>query len=471
MATDFLLPDLGEGLTDAEIVRWLVKEGDEVGLNQIICEVETAKALVELPSPIVGTVAALRAAEGDTVMVGAPIITFGGGQPEPELDGRSIIASAAESTAETDTEPEEDGRANMLVGYGPGANDHRSGLRRSGMNRRRATVSAPAGGESLSPTAPTSTAPTSTSTAPTPTARQDVTQQATDRVLAKPPVRELARRLGIDLRTVTGTGSDGAVVRSDVEAAGATAAIGATAQAPSPRPSVVDETRVPISGLRKRTAAAMVSSAFTAPHVTEFVTVDVTATVDLVEHLRSHPAFAGAKVTPLVLVAKAAASAMARHPSLNSHWDESAQEIVTYRAVNLGIAVATPRGLLVPNIRDVNSLTLRGLADEIAGLAARARDGKTALNELSGGTISITNIGSFGIDSGTPIINPGEAAILCTGAIRRQPWEFRDEVALRSVMTLSLSFDHRLVDGAEGSAFLADIAGILRDPLELIALG
>jgi 2-oxoisovalerate dehydrogenase E2 component (dihydrolipoyl transacylase) len=417
MATDFLLPDLGEGLTDAEIVRWLVKAGDEVTLNQVICEVETAKALVELPSPIVGIVSSLRVAEGETVMVGSPIISFG----------------ANEAAAESEREPEEDGRSNMLVGYGPGESDQRSGHR-----RRRS--------------APTVTTP---SPAPAP---------APARVLAKPPVRELARRLGLDLATVTGTGSNGAVIRSDVEAAGSSPESPASAV-------TADETRVPISGVRKRTAAAMVSSAFTAPHVTEFVTVDVTPTVELVDLLRAHPAFEGARVTPLVLIAKALAIATVRHPELNTRWDDAAEEIVTYRAINLGIAVATPRGLMVPNIRDVNSLTLRELADALSGLASRAREGKTAVTELSGGTISITNIGSFGIDSGTPIINPGEAAILCTGAIRRQPWEFHGEIALRSVMTLSVSFDHRLVDGAEGSAFLAEIGRILADPRELIALG
>lgn len=433
MATDFLLPDLGEGLADAEIVRWLVKAGDEVVLNQVICEVETAKALVELPSPIIGIVSALHVAEGETVLVGAPIISFGGGD------------AVSQDPAASEPDAEEDGRSNMLVGYGPGASDHRSGHR-----RRRASATELTPEPSLSPS-------------PSPS-----------RVLAKPPVRDLARRLGLDLATVTGTGSNGAVIRFDVEAASGSAAappaVTDTTASPDETASA-NETRVPISGLRKRTAAAMVSSAFTAPHVTEFVTVDVTATVELVERLRAHPAFEGAKVTPLLLIAKALAIATVRHPALNSRWDEAAQEIVTYRAINLGIAVATPRGLMVPNIRDVNSLTLRELADALSGLASRARDGKTAVAELSAGTISITNIGSFGIDSGTPIINPGEAAILCSGAIRRQPWEFRGEIALRSVMTLSVSFDHRLVDGAEGSAFLAAIGRILADPLELIALG
>ena len=445
MATDFLLPDLGEGLADAEIVRWLVKAGDEVALNQVICEVETAKALVELPSPIIGIVSALHVAEGETVLVGAPLISFGGGDAE------------SQDPAASEPDAEEDGRSNMLVGYGPGASDHRSGHR-----RRRASVT------ELMPE-PSLSSSLSSSLSPSPS-----------RVLAKPPVRDLARRLGLDLATVTGTGSNGAVIRSDVEAASGSPAAplavtdrtaSADGAASADRTASADETRVPISGLRKRTAAAMVSSAFTAPHVTEFVTVDVTPTVELVERLRAHPVFEGAKVTPLLLIAKALAIATVRHPALNSRWDESAQEIVTNHTVNLGIAVATPRGLMVPNIRDVSSLTLREFADALSALASRARDGKTAVAELSGGTISITNIGSFGIDSGTPIINPGEAAILCSGAIRRQPWEFQGEIALRSVMTLSVSFDHRLVDGAAGSAFLAEIGRILADPLELIALG
>ncbi|MBC7403607.1 MAG: 2-oxo acid dehydrogenase subunit E2 [Microbacteriaceae bacterium] len=461
MATDFLLPDLGEGLTDAEIVRWLVRAGDEVTLNQVICEVETAKALVELPSPIVGVVTSLRVAEGETVMVGSPIISFSApapgapapGAPTPSASNPSASNPSADDAVtssvegpEAVSEPTEDGRSNMLVGYGPGERDQRSGHRR---RRAEPTVAVPAA-EGVRATEPM----------PVPSPSPSVHA----RVLAKPPVRDLARRLGLDLANVVGTGLNGTVIRSDVEAA-----VGSPA---SPASTVTaDETRVAISGMRKRTAAAMVSSAFTAPHVTEFVTVDVTPSVELVDRLRAHPAFEGARVTPLVLIAKALAIATVRHPELNTRWDEAAQEIVTYRAINLGIAVATPRGLMVPNIRDVSSLTLRELADSLSGLASRARDGKTAVGELSGGTISITNIGSFGIDSGTPIINPGEAAILCTGAIQRRPWEFEGQIALRSVMTLSLSFDHRLVDGAEGSAFLAEIGRILADPLELIALG
>jgi 2-oxoisovalerate dehydrogenase E2 component (dihydrolipoyl transacylase) len=431
-SNDFRLPDLGEGLADAEIVRWMVGPGDSVTLNQIICEVETAKALVELPSPVVGVVAKLRVSEGETVTVGTAIITFEGAdvpamvEMPPETPDVPIDARPEA--------PDDEGRSSMLVGYGPGDGDSRTGLRKRRHEQRRSSV------KIESPAHPSAS--------------------------AKPPVRRLAKERGLELSSLTGTGANGVITRADVEAASAPTAISST-----PSGDGHDETRIPISGLRKRTAAAMVSSAFTAPHVTEFVTVDVTPTVELVEKLRAHPAFSERKVTPLLIVSKALLFALARHPELGSRWDEAAQEIVTRREVNLGIAVATPRGLMVPNVKDAASLTLVELADALSGLTERAREGKTELSEFSGGTITITNIGGFGIDTGTPIINPGEAAILCVGAIRRQPWEFRDEIALRSVLTLSLSFDHRLVDGFEGSGFLADVARVLADPTELIALG
>jgi pyruvate dehydrogenase E2 component (dihydrolipoamide acetyltransferase) len=224
------------------------------------------------------------------------------------------------------------------------------------------------------------------------------------------------------------------------------------------------ETRTPIKGVRKFTAAAMVASAFTAPHVTEFLTVDVTPTMDLLARLKASHAFAGYRLTPLTIVAKAVLIALRRNPSLNSRWDEASQEIVQFNYVNLGIAAATPRGLTVPNIKDADSLTLTGLSEALTALTESARTGKTTPAELSGGTISITNIGVFGIDAGTPILNPGEAAILAVGAVRNMPWEYQGEVALRQVMTLSLSFDHRLVDGEQGSRFLADVGAILAEP-------
>ncbi|MBY6410714.1 2-oxo acid dehydrogenase subunit E2 [Rhodococcus sp. BP-252] len=398
MTKSFLLPDLGEGLTEAELITWLVQVGDTVELNQVIAEVETAKASVELPSPFAGTVLALHAEEGSTVEVGSTIIDIDTGE---------------------DAVTEE--RTPVLVGYGV-AGEGKS--RRGG----RKAAAAPAPG---------------------------------DRPLASPPARFVARQEGVDLADVPATGTHGEVTRDD---------IAAYLTRPKPVEATTDETRAPIKGVRKHTAAAMVSSAFTAPHVTEFVTVDVTPTVELVEKLRANKHFQDVRLTPLALVAKALLVALRSNPSLNSEWDEANQEIVTKKYVNLGIAAATPRGLMVPNIKGAHALGLKDLAVALNGLTTTAKEGKTGPEDLADGTITITNVGVFGVDSGTPILNPGEAAILCFGAIRRQPWEFEGDIALRSVTTLSLSFDHRLVDGEQGSRFLADIAAILADPMNLVAL-
>jgi pyruvate dehydrogenase E2 component (dihydrolipoamide acetyltransferase) len=289
-----------------------------------------------------------------------------------------------------------------------------------------------------------------------------------ERPRSTPPVRKLAKDLGVDLADLEGTGPRGLITRDDVLASAGTGGTGAApaAGAPAAQPAggVVRETRTPIKGVRKHTAAAMVASAFTAPHASEFLTVDVTPAMELLGRLRESRAFAGQKVTPLTLVAKAVLIALRRSPSLNSRWDEDAQEIVQYHYVNLGIAAATPRGLVVPNIKDAQELSLADLAGAIGALAQTAKDGRTAPADLSGGTISITNVGVFGVDAGTPILNPGEAAILAMGQVRRLPWEHEGQVALRQVMTLSLSFDHRLVDGEQGSRFLADVGAILADP-------
>jgi pyruvate dehydrogenase E2 component (dihydrolipoamide acetyltransferase) len=277
----------------------------------------------------------------------------------------------------------------------------------------------------------------------------------TARPLAKPLVRKLARDNGVDLTEVRGTGPDGIVTRQDV------LDHLARPEEPTAIPSSAREERVPIRGVRKATAQAMVRSAFTAPTVTEFITVDVTPTMDLLRRLRTSAYFDGVRLTMLAFVAKAMLSALPRHPTLNSSWDEEAQEIILKQYVNLGIAAATPRGLMVPNLKDVGDLDLIGLARALEQLTETAREGRATPADLTGGTISITNVGVFGVDSGTPILNPGEAAILCLGAVREQPWVHEGELAVRSVTTLSLSFDHRLVDGEQGSRFLADIAGIL----------
>ncbi|MDT9664846.1 dihydrolipoamide acetyltransferase family protein [Rhodococcus qingshengii] len=433
----FLLPDLGEGLTDAELLTWMVEIGDTVALNQIIAEVETAKASVELPSPYAGTVVALHAREGTTVNVGSRFIDISVEAPD-KID----------SSPPTPDLPHTADRTPVLVGYG---------VAEESTSRRRRKVG------------------TGTVTAPL----VDRQKEFPGRPLASPPVRFVAKEYGIDLAQVNATGIHGDVTRDDLERHRNTASAERPApnsresisQAPSASISAArEEERIPIKGVRKHTAAAMVHSAFTAPHVTEFVTVDITPTLELLARLRETKHFSDVRLTPLALVAKALLVALRTNPSLNSHWDEDANEIVVKRFVNLGIAAATPRGLMVPNIKNAHTLALRDLALALSDLTTTAKEGKTGPLDLSEGTITITNVGVFGVDSGTPILNPGEAAILCFGSIRRQPWEHQGEIALRSVTTLSLSFDHRLVDGEQGSTFLSAIAHILSDPLSLIAL-
>jgi pyruvate dehydrogenase E2 component (dihydrolipoamide acetyltransferase) len=293
-------------------------------------------------------------------------------------------------------------------------------------------------------------------------------------VLAKPPVRKLAKVLGVDLSTVPATGPGGIVTREDVERAsqevwepsGPSVRPAQPATAPGAR-----ETRMPIKGVRKVTAEAMVASAFTAPHVTEWVQVDVTRTMKLVDRLRADRTFEGVKVSPLLVVAKALLVAVRRNPAVNATWDEQSQEIVLKHYVNLGIAAATPRGLVVPNIKDADRLSLRELAAALAELTATARDGRTQPADTSGGTITITNVGVFGVDGGTPILNRGESAILAVGQVRKMPWVHKDRIRPRWVTTLALSFDHRLVDGDLGSRVLADVAAVLHDPRTALAWG
>jgi pyruvate dehydrogenase E2 component (dihydrolipoamide acetyltransferase) len=282
-----------------------------------------------------------------------------------------------------------------------------------------------------------------------------VSPPANHRVLAKPPVRKMARDLGVDLTTVRPTGPNGTVSRADVSQAAAD---------PGPNGAAGRETRIPIRGVRKHTAAAMVASAFTAPHVTEFVTIDVTETMALRERIAARREFADVKVSPLLLVARAVILAAQRTPEINSYWDEAADEIVLKHFVNLGIAAATDRGLVVPNIKDADGMSLVELARALGELTETARAGRATPTDLAHGTITITNVGVFGIDTGTPIINPGEAAIVAFGAIRRLPWVVDEQIVPRWVTTLAVSFDHRLVDGQQGSTFLADVAAVLNDP-------
>jgi len=457
---DFRLPDLGEGLPEAELVQWLVAVGDTVALNQTIAEVETAKAVVELPSPHAGTVTALHAQSGDVIEVGSVLITFdtGGGDAAPQ----PVAEAAAPVPAASETERAEPN----LVGYG-------AAPRGTGRPQRRARVAGTV--STHSDTAVLEAAPHDA----IPVDALDTVGAPLERPRSTPPVRAFAKQLGIDLALVEATGASGVITRGDVEAYAERVGVEATTTAaPAEAAGIPDTaaelapartpgertTRTPIRGVRRMTAEAMVRSAFTAPHVTTFLTVDVTATSELIASLKADRALQDHRIGVMAVAAKAVCLALARHPGLNSRWDDEAGEIVEHHYVNLGIAAATGRGLVVPNIRDAQELTLVELADAIGALAATARAGKTAPADMMGGTFSITNVGVFGVDAGTPIINPGEAGILALGAVRRQPWEHRGEIALRDVMTLALSFDHRLVDGEQGSRFLVEVADVLREP-------
>ena len=455
---DFRLPDLGEGLPEAELVQWLVAEGDTVALNQNIAEVETAKAVVELPSPYAGTVQKLHHGAGDTIDVGDVIVTFA-------LEGEAMDAAASAPAAVT-AEPEEEKATPNLVGYG-------AAPRKNARPQRRTRTAQGVGGTA-----------STTDTAVLEAAPHDaIVEQPVERPIERPrstpPVRKLAKDLGVDLALVPATGENGLITRADVEAyAGRTGMAGATAAAAAPllserqpgeasRRITIDGERVtrrPIRGVRKATAEAMVRSAFTAPHVTTFQTVDVTATMELVASLKADRALDGHRIGVMAVAAKAVCLALGRNPSLNAAWDDAAGEIVEHHYVNLGVAAATDRGLIVPVIPDADAMTLVELADAIGSLAEVARSGKTPPAAMTGGTFSITNFGVFGVEAGTPILNPGEAGILGLGTVSRRPWEHDGEIALRDVMTLSLSFDHRLVDGAEGSRFLVDVARVLEQP-------
>jgi 2-oxoisovalerate dehydrogenase E2 component (dihydrolipoyl transacylase) len=414
----FKLPDVGEGLTEAEIIRWHVQPGDRVEVNQTIVEIETAKAIVELPCPYEGVVTDLLVPEGDTVDVGTPIIS---------------VDVAAE-------------RQPVLVGYGV----------KPGATKRRPR-------KHPSPT-------------PSVSERNGRPQPVGKRVLAKPPVRKMAKDMGVDLSTIIGTGPQGSITRDDVRAAAAQAAPApprpaAGVAAPAAPVLRGEEERIPVKGVRRSTAAAMVGSAFTAPHVTEWLQVDMTRTMEAVRRLRELPEFAEAKVSPLLLVAKALLVAVRRHPMANSSWvgDGDAAEIVVKPYVNLGIAAATPRGLLVPNIKDAHAMTLPELARALNELVETARAGKATPADLTGGTITITNVGVFGVDAGTPILTPGEAAILAVGQVRDMPWVHEGELAVRKVATLALSFDHRVIDGELGSKVLRDVGDMLEEPLHMLA--
>ncbi|WP_163186556.1 dihydrolipoamide acetyltransferase family protein [Cellulosimicrobium sp. SL-1] len=550
---EFRLPDLGEGLTESDIVSWHVHAGDRVELNQVIAEVETAKALVDLPSPYAGVVASLHAEEGQTVSVGEPLVTFevddgaapvSGGGATPVTDGAAAPGAAKVPARVPDAVPALVG-AVAAVGAAPADPTDAPG---SAEVPARAPDAVPA---LVGAVAAVGAAPADPTDAPEPNlvgygARPDRvgrparrprraatetqvsgpdvaeaprrTTVTGERPRSTPPVRALAKKLGVRIDRVEGSGRDGLITRDDVLAAvschrdvarrprdehhahpatsagpgassgekrevappdrgrGATSPLsapGAATGVAADRAAGLEPEVVPVRGVRKHTAAAMVASAFTAPHATVFLTVDVTRSVELLERLRTHRLARGARITVLALAARALCLVLPRHPALNSAWrdlPDGSAEIVRHRRVHLGIAVATDRGLVVPHVPDAQALDLPDLAVALTDLTTTARDGRTTPERLTGGTISITNVGVFGVDAGTPILVPGEAAILGLGAVRRRPWEHDGEVALRDVVTLSLSFDHRVVDGEQGARFLADLGALLEDPaLALLA--
>ena len=477
---EFRLPDPGEGLVEAEIVTWRVAVGDEIKINDIVVEIETAKSLVELAQPVRrhgdrparrrGPDGRRRGADPGDLRRRCrrpppPVPT----NPSPAPRWRSGTTSCRRATR-----PAATARVANLVGYGPRSTEARRRPRKGAPEHEPAPATAtmpavaPVTGNSLpaEPTAPTTEDAPFLGRGPA--------------VLAKPPVRKLAQDRGVDLTTLAGSGPGGVITREDVDRASQPVPVPVPTPArPLARPVVpaaavarqgdpARETRVPIKGVRKATADAMVRSAFTAPHVTEWVTCDVTATMELVDRLRERREFRGVKISPLLVVAKAVCVALSRVPQLNAYWDEAAQEIATLHYVNLGIAAATPRGLVVPNLKDADAMTLLEMAQAINNVVSTARDGRTSPSDMAGGTFTITNVGTFGVDAGTPIVNPGEAGILCVGQIARRPWVVgagRDErIEPRWVTTLAVSFDHRLVDGEQGSVFLSTVAQILTDP-------
>ncbi|WP_341718350.1 dihydrolipoamide acetyltransferase family protein [Micromonospora sp. FIMYZ51] len=472
---EFNLPDLGEGLTEGEILAWLVKVGDTIELNQPIVEVETAKAAVEIPAKWAGQVQAIFHPEGSTVEVGTPIIAIDTdpGAGPIESSTTDLPTPSAASLAAVEIAPAEGmvepgmiggaapgGRTAVLVGYGPRTTPAKRRPRKNGVPAQ-ATVTpvAPA----PPPVAPPPVAPPPVVPAPV----VNGNGRAGGPVLAKPPVRKLAKDLGVDLRTLTGSGPLGSITRADVQRAASAPATAEPLTVAAPTTSAASfgadrEQRIPVKGVRKLTAENMARSAFTAPHVTEFLTIDVTRAMKALDRLRAQREWRDVRVSPLLLVAKAVLLAVKRHPMINSTW--AGDEIVVKEYVNLGIAAATERGLIVPNIKDAGRLTLRELADALTDLVQTAKAGKTSPAAMSGGTLTITNVGVFGVDTGTPILPPGESAILALGAVREQPWVHKGKVKPRMVTTLALSFDHRIIDGELGSKFLRDVGDFLTDP-------
>ncbi|MFD8108397.1 dihydrolipoamide acetyltransferase family protein [Streptomyces microflavus] len=469
---EFKLPDLGEGLTEAEIVRWLVEVGDVVAIDQPVVEVETAKAMVEVPCPYGGVVTARFGEEGSELPVGAPLLTVAVGATDASSPGGDGAAADEPSG----------GSGNVLVGYGtgaPAARRRRIRPERVGANTAPATVPV---------SAPVPVAASTLAPAPVPVG--DVSGRANGRVdgrqgpvaVVSPLVRRLARQHDIDLRRLTGSGPDGLILRADVdsairhageatEAETRPAAEPVAAEAPTVHVGVAAPAaeRIPLRGVRGAVADKLSRSRSEIPDATCWVDADATElmAVRAAMNAASGPS-GGPKVSVLALLARICTAALARYPELNSTVDTAAREIVRLPGVHLGFAAQTERGLVVPVVRDAHTRNAESIGAEIARLTELARTGKLSPAQLTGGTFTLNNYGVFGVDGSTPIINHPEAAMLGVGRIMPKPWVHNGELAVRQVVQLSLTFDHRVCDGGTAGGFLRYVADCVEQPAVLL---
>ncbi|MFD3696801.1 dihydrolipoamide acetyltransferase family protein [Streptomyces sp. NPDC058646] len=442
---EFKLPDLGEGLTEAEIVRWLVAVGDVVAVDQPVVEVETAKAMVEVPCPYGGVVTARFGEEGTELPVGAPLITVAVGASSLPAGAPAAQAAEAEGAGN---------RPRPLIGYGE---DHSRPARRRRVRPVTAAVSAPVVAAPAAPAAPAAAAVPVAAAAP-----------AGPVPVISPLVRKLARDGGVDLRALTGSGPDGLILRADVEAA--LAALHAPEAAPAaavalPAKGAAQGERIPLKGLRGAVADKLSRSRREIPDATCWVDADAT---ELMAARAAMNAVGGPKISVLALLARICTAALARYPELNSTVDLAANEIVRLPAVHLGFAAQTERGLMVPVVRDAQDRNPESLSAEFARLTELARAGKLAPADLTGGTFTLNNYGVFGVDGSTPIINHPEAAMLGVGRIVPKPWVHDGELAVRKVVQLSLTFDHRVCDGGTAGGFLRYVADCVESPAVLL---
>lgn len=496
MVETFNLPDVGEGLTEAEVVSWRVAVGDAVEVNDVVVEIETAKSLVELPVPYAGAVHELVVGEGETIEVGQPLIRILPEGEDPDVaddDG----AASTESPAESPPEPKRQGRS--------GRESRRSRIKQQKDAEPSDTPSAAAQGEdsgALVGSGPKADAPKRRPRTrhtepdlvdlegldlpePAPAPHGQGTDLADIVAKASPPVRALAKRLGVAVWELVGSGRNGQITRDDVERqAEEKKAQRANGQVPSAAPPVPSgqrpptpasagllyegprEEKIQVRGVRKATAANVTQMASTVPHVSVFKEVDLTRTMELREVLKKEASFHGLSVSPMLFAAKAIIWAARRNPQVNASWHDTHYTLKNY--VNLGIAAATPRGLVVPVIHEAHTYNTQGLAAAITQLTIDAREGRTTPAEMQGGTISITNIGTLGLDAGTPILPPGQASIVALGTVKKKPWVVDGEIVPRDIMTIGGSFDHRLVDGDHAGRFLSDVAAVLEEPGLLI---